>query len=314
MRHSDNNEPHFLVRLKSYLSNAHWQLRLNGDSSNLKELIFVAASFVFIATLMYTQFGYHEAFTPINQLSYFLPPNFLQMLTFLGDSMVCLALLLPFARRNPTILIIALFTAVYGTLLSQGMKAYFDMPRPPATLEPNDFFVTGQILTRHSFPSGHSLAIFSLLTIFYYFSTQSSTKLLLILFGGAVSISRVLVGAHWPIDVFIGSDLGILVALAAIASAKRWRSGWALPALLVAMALTVGSTILLFNHDGGYPSVKPLAMTLSSASLLHFFTTTLCSTSPPCQLSKVWRATRAYLSLFTTKQRHLICPNTTASE
>ena len=271
MRHSDKNEPHFLVRLKSDLSNSHWQLRRNDDSAIRKELIFVAAGFVYIATLMYSQFGYQAAFTPINQLSYFLPPNFLQMLTFSGDSMVCLALLLPFARRNPTILIIALFTAVYGTLLSQGMKAYFDMPRPPAVLAPNDFFVTGQVLTRHSFPSGHSVAIFSLLTIYYYFSTQSSTKLLLILFGSAVAISRVLVGAHWPIDVFIGSALGILVALAAIATAKRWRAEWALPAHLFALALIVGSTIVLFNHDGGYPGVKSFAMTLSCASLLHFF-------------------------------------------
>lgn len=271
MRYSDRNEPHLFELLKSSFSNSQLQLRQYDDSLTRKELAFVVMSFLFTAGLMFALFGYQAAFQPINQISHSLPASILQMITFLGDTMVCLALILPFARRNPAIIVIALFAAVYGTLLSQGMKAYFDMPRPPAMLNPNDFFVTGQVLTKHSFPSGHSLTIFSLLTIFYYFSPQLSTKFLLILFGSAVAISRVLVGAHWPVDVFVGSALGIVVALAAIESAKRWRAGFTLPVHFLALVIIVSSTMMLFKHDGGYPLVKLLAMTLSSASLLHFF-------------------------------------------
>lgn len=260
----------YLARLQAALQDSHNRLVRVNDSRKSRELIILSSGFVLFAAILFFYDGYYTGFAVINAVSYQLPESLLQMLTFMGDTLVCLALLLPFARRNPAILVIAFVTAIYGSLVCQVMKNGFDMPRPPAMLNPNDFFLTGKALTRHSFPSGHSLTIFSFLTLLYYFASHYSTKVLLIQLGSAVALSRVLVGAHWPIDVFIGSALGIVLSLAAIHTAKYWKAGFSVPVHFLALAIVITGVLLLFSHDGGYPKTSLLATTLASVTLLQF--------------------------------------------
>lgn len=70
-------------------------------------------------------------------------------------------------------------------------------------------------LKDHSFPSGHSTAIFSVVIPFV--SMAPITGLWLLPLAGMVSLSRIYLGLHYPSDCIAGSLLGIGVAVVSVA-------------------------------------------------------------------------------------------------
>ena len=63
---------------------------------------------------------------------------------------------------------------------------------------------------RFSFPSGHTMAAFTLAGIcFLYFG---EIALPLYLWAGAVGVSRVLLGVHFPTDIIAGAAIGTMIA------------------------------------------------------------------------------------------------------
>jgi undecaprenyl-diphosphatase len=70
-------------------------------------------------------------------------------------------------------------------------------------------------LKDHSFPSGHSTAIFSVVIPFMILAPL--TALFLIPLAGLVSLSRIYLGLHYPSDCIAGSLLGMGAAFATVA-------------------------------------------------------------------------------------------------
>ncbi|GIP07801.1 phosphatidylglycerophosphatase B [Paenibacillus lautus] len=68
----------------------------------------------------------------------------------------------------------------------------------------------------HSFPSGHSTAIFSIVTPFLFVTPWLS--LLLILLALTVSLSRIYLGFHYPSDCLAGCFVGTASALLIVLS------------------------------------------------------------------------------------------------
>ena len=62
----------------------------------------------------------------------------------------------------------------------------------------------------HSFPSGHAADVWTGATILFVVAKQVSLKFSLILVAILVSLSRVTLGAHYPIDILVGSLVGLL--------------------------------------------------------------------------------------------------------
>ena len=62
-----------------------------------------------------------------------------------------------------------------------------------------------------SFPSGHSSAAFLMVTLLVLFF--GPLYAVLYLWSGAVAVSRVILGVHFPTDIMIGSLMGTLIAL-----------------------------------------------------------------------------------------------------
>jgi len=246
------------------------ELRRSDDAQTFRSFALFSAICLIAAALLLVIGGYEAGFHSVNAQAVYLSEDFLQITTFMGDTVVALCLMLFFARRNPSLLFIILLAAVYGTLLTHGMKAYFDMSRPPAVLSSDEFIQIGQAFKRNSFPSGHSSTVFIMVSCLYYFATQTSTRVMLVLFGAWVAISRVLVGVHWPIDVLVGSAVGVIAAALAIYSAKRWSWGFSVGVHVFVLSLLIVAAIMLFSHSGGYPKVSLFAKLCATASLTFF--------------------------------------------
>jgi membrane-associated phospholipid phosphatase len=67
-----------------------------------------------------------------------------------------------------------------------------------------------------SFPSGHSQTVFSVAVYLAYKVRKLWWILLFFAIAAFVSISRIYVGVHFPMDVIGGSVIGIVVAVAAV--------------------------------------------------------------------------------------------------
>lgn len=104
---------------------------------------------------------------------------------------------------------------VGGSLLSMFFKAGFDRPRP--TLVPHESHVYSA-----SFPSGHSMmsavVYLTLGVLLAHIHDRSVIKGyflgLALLITGAVGLSRVYLGVHWPTDVLAGWAAGAVWAMA----------------------------------------------------------------------------------------------------
>jgi membrane-associated phospholipid phosphatase len=150
-------------------------------------------------------------------------------LTQLGDAMIMLSFF--------TILIVyapkfweALLTSSLLSLIPCGLlKNLFAIPRPAAVFDHNSFTILGKVLTGHnSLPSGHSITIFTVLTVsmFAFLPKGTFYKIvrigLMLLLGYAFSFTRVGVGAHYPLDVITGSVIGFMVGLTGIFITRKY--------------------------------------------------------------------------------------------
>ena len=102
----------------------------------------------------------------------------------------------------------ALFAGVLAWTLAWIIKSIFPTLRP-FQLNGKEAFVLFP-LTDGSFPSGHAATAFSMAWTIWKHNKKIGAIYLLSAF--AVGISRVLANVHYPIDIFAGGILGIIVS------------------------------------------------------------------------------------------------------
>jgi undecaprenyl-diphosphatase len=112
--------------------------------------------------------------------------------------------------RRPWLFALVLASDLAAQLLSYGMRDWIGRRRPPLVYpEPKSLV---HVPHSGSFPSGHSTAAFACATVIAWRAPRFAFPAFLL--AGAIAWSRVYVGVHWPLDVFGGSALGLLVATA----------------------------------------------------------------------------------------------------
>jgi membrane-associated phospholipid phosphatase len=173
------------------------------------------------------------AFYYINsKLSQF--PNFEFNLTQLGDALVLLSFLTILIIRRPKIWEYLITSSLVSLLATCVLKTFFSVPRPAATFSNKSFTIIGDTLTcNNSLPSGHTITIFTTLTVLMFGFMPKKLKnrilwcLAIMATGLFIALSRVAVGAHYPLDVFIGSIVGYMCGITGILICQKYNLwGW----------------------------------------------------------------------------------------
>jgi undecaprenyl-diphosphatase len=138
-----------------------------------------------------------------------------RFLTAAGDgrtwTAIALALL---ATRSPTPVHIALRLAAgctLGALAAQVLKRTLNRARPTSAIA--GFEALAENPDAFSFPSGHTAAAFAVAVAVFGEAPYLGPLALLLATG--IGLSRVYLGAHYPIDVLVGGVLGAVVGAGA---------------------------------------------------------------------------------------------------
>lgn len=174
--------------------------------------------------------------------------------TQFGTGACMLALMAPALMAAPRLLGGLMWSGVIGGVVVQSIKRMVFLNRPAAVLPTDSFHLIGEALARHSFPSGHALTAFAAAgTIILLYQHRSRWLWLLLLPASLIAISRIAVGAHWPMDVLMGAALGWLCAAAGVWLTLRWPSWHTRWRRVLLCVLVFGLACSLWRNDLGYP-------------------------------------------------------------
>lgn len=150
-------------------------------------------------------------------------PSLMYNVTQLGDAFIILSLFTILIFYAPRIWESLISASLVSTLLCCPLKWLFKIPRPAAVFEKDSFAIIGNTYSgSNSLPSGHAITIFTSLTVLLLAlmpKNNYSKALWIVLITGIgllFALSRVGVGAHYPLDVVIGSIIGYISGVSGI--------------------------------------------------------------------------------------------------
>ncbi len=208
--------------------------------SRLKTLLFFLPLFLLIAIIVFLYS--HDAlcikeYIQIQKNSFLFInynlgqyPNLQCNLTQLGDGLIFLSFLSIFVVYAPKIWESLISGLLVSLVFSCSLKKIFEIPRPAAALDNNSFVIIGnKLVGANSLPSGHSITLFTVLTVllFAFMPKKITYKTIWFLFvviaGLILAFTRVGVGAHYPLDVITGCNIGYISGLAGIFISRKYK-------------------------------------------------------------------------------------------
>ena len=157
-------------------------------------------------------------------------PTLAHNLTQLGDAGVLFAFLLCFALIAPKFWEGLIAGSLLSLVLTHFLKAIYAMPRPARVFGEDAFNIIGEkLMGANSFPSGHTTTIWTALCVLLIAFMPRNFKwrvpfiVGVVLLGAFVGLSRIGVGAHYPLDVLAGALLGCVCGVFGVLVVSRTR-------------------------------------------------------------------------------------------
>ena len=111
--------------------------------------------------------------------------------------------------------ILAVVLAKFG--IAELIRLFWSRPRP---FVENNVNLLIEKTSEPSFPSGHASASFALSYVVYHYNKKAGIFFFIASF--LVSIARVFVGVHWPLDILGGAVVGVLAGWIIIKISQRF--------------------------------------------------------------------------------------------
>jgi len=166
--------------------------------------------------------GVNQAlFLAINHVAALFSDDFLLALTLLGNLLAGMALLGAALRSRAQMIWAAVLAAPFATLFVHGTKQLLATPRPAAVLSADVMTIVGPTLKAMSFPSGHTTTAFVYAAVVWALAGDRRWRALVLAAAVCVGLSRILVGAHWPVDVLAGAAGGWFCGGLGVAWSRR---------------------------------------------------------------------------------------------
>jgi len=167
-------------------------------------------------------FTREQIYFTVNSHNYPLADTLAPFFTDLGNGWTTVAIALVLALFNyGRALLMAIVYAV-TSVSAQIIKHIFDAPRPKLYFQSQlsrIHFVKGvDVLSLHSFPSGHTVTAFSTAILVTYWCRNKFWGLPLLLVAILVGYSRMYLSEHFFEDVTAGSTIGVVITIFLI----RW--------------------------------------------------------------------------------------------
>ena len=168
-----------------------------------------------VLTLIYFTFTKEELFFTINGNNTLFLDYFFFLVTELGNAWTYILFILGsliFPRRLTFMLLTGL---LLSTFFAQGLKHFvFEHAARPLLYfkesQPIHHLSYTRALYHHSFPSGHTVSVFTLITLLVAIFSKRKYDLLLLSFALLTAYSRVYLGHHFYEDVLFGSFIGVV--------------------------------------------------------------------------------------------------------
>jgi len=136
-------------------------------------------------------------------------------LTWSGLGICGFVLLTSLSADEPRRVAALILALIIGGIVVHTMKRTLHVDRPATYFGPDHpvFQVIGKVLKKGSMPSGHSATAFAVAALLVLHEGRASLwRHLWWVLAALQGLSRVVVGAHWPSDVLVGSGMGLLLA------------------------------------------------------------------------------------------------------
>ena len=226
------------------------------------------AAVLVLAALALWQAGANvPLFITLNAAATALPDRAWALVTDLGSTLSVGALLALCLYRAPQLAAAGLLSWPAGIVMVRGLKPWLANPRPAGVLAPENFHLIGPALTHNSFPSGHAATAFAFAAavLCSLHQTNRLRWFFPLLFGAAlIGLSRIAVGAHWPLDVLGGAAIGWLCGAFGAWWAQRWPF-WQMPWGMVTLSIFgLMAGIARIVIDSGYAQARPAAVALGA--------------------------------------------------
>ena len=238
---------------------------------NLREPWLTIPTFISVALLflIYLEEWNTPLFLYINALSAYGGDALWANITLLGDTLVTALLVLPWIKRRPDIIWTLLFAGLAALLISHGLKALLQVPRPPAVLDRNMFHIIGPALTQKSFPSGHTTTVFTFAFVLILYIPHNGRRAIFIIIAFLIGLSRIAVGVHWPLDILGGMLTGIVSAIIGLYLFAK--AGPRMPAVnpvYFSIIVGIAALVLIFVHHTRYPQAYILQVIIGTIAFV----------------------------------------------